>query len=136
MEHYEKPLPAIDNDTRYFWEQCKKEKLVIQQCETCNKYIFYPRSICPHCMSDQVKWVESTGKGTIYSYTVARRPGGPGFKDDVPYVIALIELNEGVRMMSTIIDCAISDLACDLPVEVVFDEVTEDVTLPKFKLVQ
>ncbi len=134
MQQYEKPLPLIDSDTRYFWEQCKQKRLVIQKCMKCKKHIFYPRSICPHCMSDDMEWVESSGRGKIYSYTVAHRAGGLGFQEDVPYVVALIELDEGVRMMSTIVDCDRSELKCDLPVEVVFDPVTPDITLPKFRL--
>lgn len=133
MQPYEKPLPLIDHDTRYFWEQCKQNKLMIQQCKDCKRHIFYPRNICPHCMSDEIEWVESSGKGKVYSYTVAHRAGGPGFQDDVPYIIALIELDEGVRMMSTIVNCERSELACDMPVEVVFEVITDDVTYPKFK---
>lgn len=134
MQPYEKPLPLIDNDTRFFWEKCKENKLMIQKCTACSQYIFYPRNICPHCMSDEIEWVESSGKGTLYSYTIAHRAGGPGYQEDVPYIVALIELDEGVRLMSTVVNCERSELACDLRVEVVFERVTDEITLPKFQL--
>lgn len=131
---YNKPLPVIDGDSRPFWEGCKEGKLMIQRCDDCGKHIFYPRIICPHCFSDRVQWVESKGTGTVYSYTIARRPGGPGFVDDVPYVIALIDLDEGVRMMSTITDVDVDSVRIGQRVKVWFDKVTDEVTLPKFRL--
>lgn len=128
----EKLLPVIDPESRFFWEMCAQQKLMIQQCEDCGKHVFYPRSICPHCMSDRLRWVESSGRGRVYSYTVARRPGGPGFEKEVPYIVAIIELEEGVRMMSTIVDIPIEEVRCGMPVQVVFEKLTEEITLPKF----
>jgi uncharacterized OB-fold protein len=133
MGDYNKPLPIIDNDTKVFWEACNNERLVIQQCQDCSHYIFYPRIICPYCMSEQIEWKEVSGKGKIYSYTVARRPADSNFSDDVPYVIALVELDEGVRMMTNIINISVEEVQCDLDVEVIFEKVTEDIRLPKFQ---
>jgi uncharacterized OB-fold protein len=132
MAEQKKPLPIPDGDSHVFWQGCKENKLLIQKCKDCSKHIFYPRILCPHCFSEQVEWVESTGKGKIYSYTIARRGGGPAFKDDAPYAVALIELDEGVRMFSNIINIDVEKVKCDLPVEVVFEE-QEDFTLPKFQ---
>jgi uncharacterized OB-fold protein len=133
MNDYKKPLPIIDNDTKVFWEACNNERLVIQQCLDCSSYIFYPRIICPHCMSGQIEWKEVSGKGKVYSYTVARRPADPNFSDDVPYVVALVELDEGVRMMTNIINTSVESVHCEMEVEVVFEKVTEDIRLPKFQ---
>ncbi|MDQ0269674.1 Zn-ribbon domain-containing OB-fold protein [Cytobacillus purgationiresistens] len=132
MEKLIKPQPVPDGDSYRFWEGCKEEKLLIQKCNGCSKHIFYPRIICPHCSSEQIEWVESSGKGKVYSFTIARRGGGPAFKDDAPYAVALIELEEGVRMMSNIINVDVNNIQCDQQVEVVFVNEGE-FTLPKFQ---
>ena len=85
-------------------------------------------------MSERVEWKQASGRGKIYSYTIARRPGGPAFVDDVPYVIAIIELEEGVRMMSNIINTPIEKIRCEMPVQVIFEKVNDEITLPKFEI--
>ncbi|MCA1025936.1 OB-fold domain-containing protein [Cytobacillus kochii] len=131
MDKIMKPLPIIDNDSKFFWEGCEKEKLFIQQCQSCSLHIFYPRILCPHCGEENVTWVEASGEGTIYSYTIARRAGGPAFKEDLPYCVALIDLKEGVRMMTNIIDTDMEAIHCNQQVKVVFQKVGE-MTLPMF----
>lgn len=133
MADYLKPLPVPDGDTQPYWDAAKEHRLMIQRCQGCQHAIFYPRSVCPHCMSDRIEWVAASGRGTIYSYTVVHRSPGQ-FKDDVPYVVALIDLAEGVRLMSNVVDCAPSDVQIGAGVEVVFDDVTPEITLPKFRL--
>ncbi|WDL97685.1 Zn-ribbon domain-containing OB-fold protein [Alicyclobacillus sp. ALC3] len=115
-----RPLPVPDGDTVVFWDACNQEKLVIQRCQHCENYIFYPRAVCPRCMSSDISWVESSGHGRVYSYTVAYRPAHPAFTDDCPYIVALIELEEGVRVLSNVIKVAVDELYCEMPVEVVF----------------
>lgn len=132
---YEKPLPVVDADSRPFWEGAKAHKLVIQQCAGCEKFIFYPRAVCPHCFGDRLEWKDASGEGTIYSFTVARRGAGPAFKDDVPYVIALIDLKEGARMMSNILTDNVDSVKIGRNVRVVFEDVTDEITLPKFEVV-
>lgn len=126
-------LPVVDGDSKVFWEGCQNEKLMIQRCEDCDTSIFYPRIICPHCMSDRVQWVESAGKGKIYSYTVARKHPDPRIREQGPFIIALVTLTEGVRMMTNIINVDINEVACEMPVEVVFEKVNEQLTIPKFQ---
>lgn len=133
MTELKKPVPVPDGDSRTFWEGCNEGKLLIQKCLDCKTHIFYPRAVCPHCMSDDIKWVESSGKGKVYSYTIARRAAHPSFKEDVPYVVALIELDEGVRILSNIINCNVEDVKCEMPVKVVFQN-QEGMNLPKFQL--
>ena len=133
MADYEKPLPYVHDETKSFWEGTKRHELLIQRCQDCNNFYFYPRSFCPHCLSYNVEWTKVSGKGKIYSFTVSHRPAGPAFQKDLPYNIALVELDEGVRMMTNIVECKNEDLLVDMPVEVVFDEVTPEVTLPKFR---
>jgi uncharacterized OB-fold protein len=134
MAEYTRPLPVPDGDTRPFWDAAKQHRLVLQRCLDCEKAIFYPRAVCPHCMSDRIVWFDATGRGTIYSFTVIHRAPAQ-FADGVPYVVALIDLAEGVRMMSNVVDCPPSDVRIGAEVEVVFDDVTPDISLPKFRLV-
>ncbi len=132
---YEKPLPVLDADSRPFWEGAKAHKLVLQQCGGCGKFVFYPRVLCPHCHSDHLEWKDVSGEGTIHTFTVARRPAGPTFKEDLPYVVALIDLKEGPRMMSNIVTDDVDAVKIGQSVKVVFDDVTDEVTLPKFQVV-
>ena len=133
MSDYNKPLPFIYPETRPFWEGTKNHELWIQRCQDCGTYQFYPRGACVNCLSANVDWVKTSGKGRVYSFTIAQRPARPGFMEDVPYNIAIVELEEGVRLTSNIVGCANEDIKVDMPVEVVFDDVTSEVTLPRFR---
>lgn len=133
MSNYDKPLPYVHGETRPFWEGAKRHELLIQRCGDCGKFYFYPRSLCPHCMSDNIEWVKVSGKGKIYSFTISHRTGTLPFQKDIPYNIAIIELDEGVHMLSNVVECRNEDLRIGMPVEVVFDDVTPEITLPKFR---
>jgi len=124
-----------DSDSRPYWEGLRQGELRIQRCNSCSKAVFYPRSICPYCHSDQLAWIVASGKGTIYSYTVVHQAFGP-FAADVPFVIAIIELQEGARMMSRIVDAPRERVAVGAAVRVTFENVGEDLTLPYFRLVE
>jgi len=133
---YEKPLPIVDPGTEFFWREAKAHRLTIPQCQDCGKHHFYPRALCPHCFSDRLEWTQISGKGTVYSYTVARKPAGPAFLPDVPYVIALVDLAEGPRMMSNVMTASPDSVRIGDAVEITFDDVTPEVSLPKFRLVR
>ena len=133
MAEYLKPLPHMGLESLIFWEGARNHELLIQKCLDCGRYRFYPRSICPSCLSYEVEWVKASGRGKIYSFTVSYRAPSPGFKADVPYNIAIVELEEGVRLMSNIVGCDNDDLKIGMPVEVVFEPATPEVTIPKFK---
>ena len=124
------PQPLIDSDSRMYWEGLALGELRLQRCDACSRYVFYPRSICPHCFSNQLSWVTATGKGTIYSYTVAHQA------HEVPFVIAIVELEEGVRMMTRIVGAQRERIAIGQPVRVTFESVDENVTLPYFQLAE
>ncbi|SDW45449.1 hypothetical protein SAMN04489725_10644 [Alicyclobacillus hesperidum] len=126
-----KPVPVLDTDSRPFWEGCRQGVLRIQRCKTCAQYVFYPRSICPHCMSDDLAFVEAKGLGTVYTYTVVHRGFGP-FQDEVPFTIALVDLDEGVRMMTRIVDAG-EGIGIGDRVEVVFSERDDGLVLPYFR---
>jgi uncharacterized OB-fold protein len=128
------PQPVADTDSRPYWEGLARGELLIQRCEACQRNIFYPRSICPHCFSDRLAWVKASGKGTIYSYTVAHTAFGV-FAAEAPYVVAIVELEEGVRMMTRLVGAPREQIAVGKPVQITFETLAEDVTLPYFKLV-
>src|SRR3989304_6245782 len=128
-----KPTPFIYKENKPFFDGTLKHELHIQRCKDCGKFYFYPRTACPHCLSENTEWVKASGKGKVYSFTICERPGSPPFAGDVPYNIAIIQLDEGVRMMSKVIDCENKDIKCDMPVEVVFKDDTPEYSLPYFK---
>lgn len=135
---YEKPLPVMNEESRPFWEACREGRLMLQRCGDCGGYVYYPRALCTHCHSGKLTWEEVSGEGVIYSYTVCHRPAGPAFSGDVPYVVALIDLKEGPRMMSNIVSGdpgSPENVKIGQAVRVVFDAVTDEVTLPKFEVV-
>jgi len=128
-----KPIPLPTHETRPYWEGCKRHELRIQQCITCAHYQFYPRLYCAKCFSDQVEWVTVSGRGTIATFTIVRRPVSPAFKDDLPYVVALVTLAEGPTMMTNIVDCAPEKVAIGMRVEVVFEDWTAEISIAKFR---
>jgi uncharacterized OB-fold protein len=130
---YAKALPRIDEESKGFWEACQRHELYVQQCRACGARRYYPRAVCPTCLSSDTAWVLSSGRGTVYTYTVTYQNQAPGFRDELPYVLAYVELDEGVRLLTNIVGCAPEDVRIGMPVAVTFDDVTPEVTLPKFK---
>ncbi len=126
---------ASDSDSQPYWEGIAQGELRIQRCDACSRAVFYPRAICPYCHANQLSWIVATGKGTIYSYTVAHQAFG-AFAAEVPYIVAIVELDEGARMMTRIIDAPREDVSIGASVQVTFTSVGEDLTLPYFRLVE
>jgi len=133
MEIPKKPVPIVNPWARPFWKAAREGRLIIQQCRDCKKYIFYPRIACTHCSSENIEWVEASGKGTIYSYSVVETNAPSAFMKDVPYVIAIVRLEEGVQMLTNIVGCDPYQVTCDMPVQVTFEKLDDEFTLPKFK---
>lgn len=132
-QEYRKPLPFIEPDTRPYWEGCRRRDLYIPRCLDCNEFHFYPRGICPYCQSQRLSWVRSSGKGTVHTYTVTRQNGSRGFREEVPYVLAIVELEEGVQITTNIVGCDPNDVKIGMSVMVTFEDVTPEITLPKFR---
>ena len=128
-----RPTPHPSPVSRPFWAGCARHELVLQRCAACDATVFYPRSVCPHCFSDRLDWAPVSGRGTLYSYTVARRPTHRKLADRVPYVIAIVELDEGPRMTSTVVGTDPEELSVGLRLQVDFDQ-DEDVTFPVFRV--
>jgi len=131
MSTYDKPLPKPTETSRPFWDAAKQHRLQLQQCGGCKAFIYYPRDRCPHCLSDQLEWRPVSGKGKVYSYTTVRRASTRSFSDK-PYVLAIVELDEGVRL-TTNIEAPPESVKIGMPVTVFFDDVTPERTLVKFK---
>ncbi len=127
-----RPEPEVSRVGAPFWEAARNGKLIIQHCRSCNENIFYPRIRCPKCHSDALDWIEASGKGVIYSYSVVQNNAPSGFLADMPYVVAIVRLPEGVQMLTNIVDCDPDSIHCDMPVEVVFRQV-ENFDLPLFR---
>lgn len=132
MSDSQRPRPHVDSDTRPFWEGTREGELRLQRCRACSKVIFYPRSVCPACMSDDLEWFAASGNGTVHSFVVVHR-APPGFADDTPYVVALIDLAEGPRMMSRITGSEPASVEVGQAVTVVFESFDEEITLPLFR---
>jgi uncharacterized OB-fold protein len=131
--NYEKPLPRPDAERKPFWDYCKQHELRVQRCTACNRLNIPSTFYCPNCFSDSFEWVKMCGRGKVYTYAVVRQPYHKAFAKDLPYVIASIELEEGPRMMSNIVGCKPEDIKINMPVEVLFEDVTDEFSLPKFK---
>ena len=136
MAEYSKPLPRAEHPdlTAPFWEAAKRHELVIPRCKKCNAYFWYPREACPICLQNDWEWVPVSGKGRAHTYTVVYQPQNPGFNEDVPYAYTIVQLDEGVRIISNIVNCKIpDDLHVDMPLQAVFEDVSPEWTLVKFK---
>lgn len=132
---YTKPLPVAANPelTRPYWDAAKRHQLVLPRCNACSTAFFYPRERCPECLSNDLSWVDSGGKGRVYSFTVIEQAVDRAFMGDIPYIYAIVQLDEGPRIISNVVDCAVDDVHIDMKVTAVFDDVTSDVSLVKFR---
>ncbi len=132
-QEYRWPVPKMRGFAAEFYAYCKRHELRFQRCTNCNTWRHVPRDMCAKCGSFAWEWARSSGKGKLFSWTTAMQPMLPQFADLVPYSPVVVELEEGVRILSWLTDVADTDLRLDLPLEVVFDDVTPEVTLPKFR---
>ena len=127
-----KRVPKPTPDTLPFWEAAKEGRLHIPRCRNCGPF-FYPRSHCPRCGSAQIEWFDASGRATLYSYVINHVPAAPGFEAEGPYVIAVVQLEEGPRMMANIVGVPArpEELSLDMPLKVIF-EPRGDMALPQF----
>lgn len=127
------PIPPIIWDNMGYWEGINRHELVFQRCKECGTWRHPPRPVCPKCRSFEKEWVPSTGKGTVYSWVTYQESPHPGFK--APYSVVLLEMEEGVRLVSNMVDIKPEEISIGMPVEVVFEDIAEGLTLPKFRKV-
>ncbi len=129
------PIPAPDATTQFFWDGVARHELWIQRCRHCRHYIHYPKILCRYCQSEDLAGERVSGRATLYSWTIAVQPFLPFYVDRIPYTVATVELVEqaGLMFLSQIVDCAERDLRIGMPLEVVFEELAPDLTLPFFR---
>lgn len=135
MDSHAKPLPVPDLDSEAYWQGCKRHELLIQRCQDCGTFRFPPSPLCCRCNSRNTEWTPVSGKGTIYSWVVVHHPVYPVFAAEVPYAVVLVALDEDpqVRIPGNILDCPLGEIRGGMAVEVVFEDVTEEVALPKWR---
>ena len=127
------PLLQVGADMLPFFEAARRRELVVQQCTQCRTLRFPARSICSRCLSREATWIAVSGRGTVFSFAVMHQALHPGFTTEMPYAVVVIELEEGARLLSNLVDCPLADIRIAMPVEVVFVDVGPETTLPKFR---
>ena len=132
-DSYQRLLPPMRGLAHHFYSYCKQHELRFQKCSQCGRWRHVPREMCSDCGSFDYEWAKSSGKGQVFSWATTDQPMLPQFSDAVPYAVAIVELEEGVRMATWVVDVPPGQLTIGLPVVVVFDDVTSGVTLPKFR---
>lgn len=135
-EPYLKPLPEPSIDSQPYWDGLKERRILLQKCADCGAIRHYPRPMCGECHSMDVDWVEASGRGVVYSWTVAHHPFHIGFRGETPYILVTVDLEEGVRIQSQLLDARAEDLRLGLPVRVVFGPAADDVVLPYFRIAE
>jgi uncharacterized OB-fold protein len=130
---YSKPLPVLEGHAGEFYGFCKQGELRFQRCDDCRAWRHVPREMCAQCGSWNWSWARSSGRGEIFTWTVVGRALHPAYVDAVPYAATVVELEEGVRLLTEIVGIELDGLEIGMPVEVSFEAVTDEVTLPKFR---
>ena len=133
MFQIDKPLPAVTEDGAPYWAACREGRLTAQRCGACGHLRWPPSVLCPKCLDEKTEWVTLSGRGTIYSWIIVHRPQHPAFFADAPYNVAIVELEEGPRLHTNVVECANDDLRIGMRVEVVFEKIDDETTLPKFR---
>lgn len=126
-------LPEPDAFTAPYWSAAAEGRLLIRRCGACGRPHHYPREFCPHCWSEDVAWEQSSGRATLYTWSVVHRNDLPPFGERVPYVAAVVDLAEGPRLMTEVVECPADDLRIGMELGVTFRELTPDVSVPVFR---
>jgi len=126
-------LPLIEDDTREFWDGARDGRLLLRHCCSCEEVHYYPRNFCPSCWSDDVDWIEAAGEGSLYTWSTVYQNDLPPFHDQIPYVAAIVELDEGPRMMTKIVDCEPAQLAIGMRLRARFEPLDDEVTIIVFE---
>ena len=136
-----KPAPIPTQETQFYWDKCNEGELWVRKCNEpdCDQAYFYPRDFCPVCLSRNTEWIKCSGKGTLHTFGVVVRPPHRGWVDDVPFVVAMVDLEEGCRMPTNLVQVEIDpadlskNIKIGMPVEVVFEKRTDTISVPVFK---
>jgi uncharacterized protein len=131
--NFEKPLPTPTPTSAPFWHALRDGVVKLQKCHDCGVWVFYPRSRCSNCLSEALEWHEVSGNGTLYTFTIARQPTSPHFASEVPQRLAVVELDEGVRMTTTLVNVADADIRIGMRLRPYFDPVSDEITLLRYQ---
>ncbi len=127
------PRPAATYDFTPFWEFCKQHDLRLQKCSDCGEFRYHPRPNCPNCRSAEFEWSPVSGRGTVYTYTICHGAVMPVFQDKAPYNAVVVQLEEGPFMLSNLLDIANEDIRIDMPVQIAWADIDDELTLPQFR---
>ena len=132
---YNKPIPVPQGESDVYWQKAKEHELWLRKCNACDNAYFYPRDISPCCFSKDTDWIRASGKASLFTYGIVQRAPHPGFVDYVPFVTAIVELEEGPKMATNIVidNPTFDNLQIGMDLEVVFEDITDELALPKFK---
>ena len=133
---YTLPIPVADEASEPFFRGAKERKLMLLRCAQCGQHRLPGRERCADCWSTEAEWVEASGRGKLYTFGIMHQQYHPAFAGAIPYNFALVELEEGPRLVTSIVDCPNEELRVDMPVQAVFDDVSEETTLVRFRPVQ
>ena len=136
---YNKPIPRPQGESDVYWQKAREHELWLRRCDACGQAYFYPRDISPCCFSKNTSWMKASGRASLYTYAIVHRSPHPGYASEAPFVTAIVELEEGPRMPTNIVgvdDPAPEKLTIGMPLEVTFEDITDTMTLPKFRPVQ
>lgn len=133
MTRVRSDLPTPEGDTQPFWDAAAEERLLLRRCDDCDTTHFYPRPFCPLCWSANVSWIQASGRATLYTWSVVHRNDLPPFDERVPYVAAVVDLEEGPRMMTNVVDCDPGDLDIGMDLGVTFEWRSDAVRVPVFR---
>lgn len=126
-------LPTIEDESRPFWDGARAGKLMIMRCNACARAYHYPRPFCPNCWSDDVGWLEASGRATLYTFSTVYINDLPPFKEQLPYIVAMVDLEEGVRMTTQLVDCGEGAARIGMPLQVTFRPLSDTLALAVFR---
>ena len=135
-QEYKKPIPRPQPESDFYWQKAKERELWLRQCNACGEAYFFPRDISPCCFSKDTSWIRASGKATLFTYSISHRAPHPGFADDLPFVPAIVELEEGPRMATNVVgieEPTPEKLEIGMPLEVTFEDISDTIALPKFR---
>ena len=133
IEASPRPLPVPDFETQPYWDAAARGALALQRCTACGTHRHYPRALCPSCHAADHEWVDVSGRGRVYSFSIVRRAPSPAFAGKLPYVLALIALDEGPHLLSHLVDIAPDAVRIGIPVTVTFEDIGDGMKLPVFR---
>ncbi len=132
-QEYSLPIPVADEASQEFYDGAKEGRLMLLRCSQCGRYRLPPHERCADCWSTEAEWAQASGRGKLYTFGVMHQKYHPAFAEATPYNYAIVELEEGPRLVTNIVECENDDLRTDMPVEAVFDDVSEETTLIRFR---